>query len=197
MSVLEVQNYLDFSSFSRGEFTLGAVVIVLCYVSVFIVCMVDVRSAIRRDKRFAVELAMKAIKEGKESGSLDDVVKKLSPKLNSWGIRRTFAKLKEYYMLLFSVGFPDVLLLVTDVWGLMHIAEVPYLSMALSIAFIGNELFSIWENSPKRDKENVVKSLRQFRQMAKDLSQEISSDDIKELRQLLSEIRDNQVGRNV
>lgn len=197
MSVLEVQNYLDFSSFSRGEFTLGAVVILLCYVSILIVCMVDVRSAIRRDKRFAVELAVKAIEEGRESGSLQDVIKKLSPKLNSWGLKRTIAKLGTYYNVLFAVGFLDVLLLLADMWSLIHIVEVPYASIVWSAICIGNEALSIWENSPKRDKDNVVKSLRRFRQTAKDLSQEISGDDIKELRQLLSEIRDNQVGRNV
>ena len=64
--------------------------------------------------------------------------------------------------------------------------------MAISVVFIGNEALSIWENSPKRDKDNVVKSLRRFRQTAKDLSAEISGEDIKELRQLISEIRDNQ-----
>lgn len=192
MTLTEIQSYLDFSSFSRGEFTLGAVVILLCYASILVVCAIDVRSAIRRDKRFAHELAVKAIEEGRETGELEDVVKKLSPKLNSWGIKRTIAKLGTYYNVLFAVGFLDILLLVTDVWGLVRVAEVPYASMVISLIFLGNEALSIWENSPKRDKDNVVKSLRRFRQTAKDLSAEISGEDVKELRQLLSEIRDNQ-----
>ena len=192
MRIQHFTSYLDFSSFSRGEFTLGAVVILLCYASILIVCAIDVRSAIRRDKRFAHELAIKAIEEGRETGELEDVVKKLSPKLNSWGIKRTIAKLGTYYNVLFAVGFLDILLMVTDVWGLVRVAEVPYASMVISLIFLGNEALSIWENSPKRDKDNVVKSLRRFRQTAKDLSSEISGDDVKELRQLLSEIRDNQ-----
>ena len=192
MTLTEIQGYLDFSQFNRGEFTLGAVVILLCYASILIVCAIDVRSAIRRDKRFAHELAIKAIEEGRETGELEDVVKKLSPKLNSWGIKRTIAKLGTYYNVLFAVGFLDILLLVTDVWGLVRVAEVPYASMVISLIFLGNEALSIWENSPKRDKDNVVKSLRRFRQTAKDLSAEISGEDVKELRQLLSEIRDNQ-----
>ncbi len=191
--VLHIFNsYLDFSSFSRGEFTLGAVVILLCYASILVVCAIDVRSAIRRDKRFAHDLAVKAIEEGRETGELEDVVKKLSPKLNSWGVKRTIAKLGTYYNVLFAVGFLDILLMVTDVWGLVRVAEVPYASMVISLIFLGNEALSIWENSPKRDKDNVVKSLRRFRQTAKDLSAEISGDDVKELRQLLNEIRDNQ-----
>lgn len=192
MTLTEIQGYFDFSLFNKGEFTLGAVVILLCYASILIVCAIDVRSAIRRDKRFAHELAVKAIEEGRETGELEDVVKKLSPKLNSWGIKRTIAKLGTYYNVLFAVGFLDILLLVTDVWGLVRVAEVPYASMVISLIFLGNEALSIWENSPKRDKDNVVKSLRRFRQTAKDLSAEISGEDVKELRQLLSEIRDNQ-----
>ena len=192
MRIQHFTSYLDFSSFSPGEFTLGAVVILLCYASILVVCAIDVRSAIRRDKRFAYELAVKAIEEGRETGELEDVVKKLSPKLNSWGIKRTIAKLGTYYNVLFAVGFLDILLMVTDVWGLVHVAEVPYASMVISLIFLGNEALSIWENSPKRDKDNVVKSLRRFRQTAKDLSAEISGEDVKELRQLLSEIRDNQ-----
>ena len=192
MTLTEIHGYLDFSQFNKGEFTLGAVVILLCFVSILIVCAIDVRSAIRRDKRFAHELAVKAIEEGRESGTVDEVAKKLSPKLNSWGIKRTIAKLGTYYNVLFAVGFLDALLLVTDVWRLFRVSEVPYASMLITVIFIFNEALSIWENSPKRDQDNVVKSLRRFRQTAKDLSAEISGDDVKELRQLLSEIRDNQ-----
>lgn len=192
MTLTEIHGYFDFSSFNPGEFTLGAVVILLCFFFTAIVCAMDVRSAIRRDKRFAHELAVKAVEEGRETCSVEEVEKRLSPQLNSWGIKRTIAKLGTYYNILFPLVFLDVLLLITDVWRLVHFLEVPYASMAISVVFIGNEALSIWENSPKRDKDNVVKSLRRFRQTAKDLSAEISGEDIKELRQLISEIRDNQ-----
>lgn len=192
MLLTNIQGYLDFSVFNKGEFTLGAFVILLCFVSILIVCAVDVRSAIRRDKRFARELAVRAIEEGRETGSVDEVSKKLSPRLNSWGIKRTIAKLGTYYNVLFAVGFLDSLLMVTDVWGLFRVAEVPYASMLVSVIFIGNEALSIWENSPKRDKENVVKSLRRFRDTAKDLSQELSGEDVREIRQLLQQVVEGQ-----
>ena len=192
MRIQHFTSYLDFSNFNPGEFTLGAVVVLLCFFFTAIVCAMDVRSAIRRDKRFAHDLAVKAVEEGRETCSVEEVEKRLSPKLNSWGIKRTIAKLGTYYNILFPLVFLDVLLLITDVWRLIHFLEVPYASMAISVVFIGNEALSIWENSPKRDKENVAKSLRRFRQTAKDLAAEISGEDVKELRQLISEIRDNQ-----
>nr|DAU72598.1 MAG TPA: holin [Caudoviricetes sp.] len=192
MRIQHFTSYLDFSSFNPGEITLGAIIISMCFFFTAIVCAMDVRSAIRRDKRFAHDLAVKAIEEGRETCSVEEVEKRLSPKLNSWGIKRTIAKLGTYYNILFPLVFLDILLLITDVWRLIHFLEVPYASMAISVVFIGNEAMSIWENSPKRDKENVAKSLRRFRQTAKDLAAEISGEDVKELRQLLSEIRDNQ-----
>ena len=184
-----VGDYLDFSGFSRWEFTLSAVAILLCYASILIVSALDVRSAIRRDKRFAHRMALMSLREGDEAGTLATLERKWSPELNSWGLKRTIRKLSVYYNILFAVGFVDMLLLVVDLWKLVGIVEVPYISVALALVFIGTEILSIWENSPKRDRDNIVKSLRRFRQTATELSRDLSSEDVKQLRQLLDEAR--------
>lgn len=179
-----INEYLDFSQFGRGEFTLASVVIFICYMSVLVVSILDTRTAISRDKRFAREQARKAIEEGKEKGSLDEVTKKFAPRLNSWGIRRTISKLSTYYAFMLAVGFLDMLFLVTDLWQIFHFPEVPWVSVASATAFIGNECLSLWENSPKNDTQNVEKSLRRFRQTATEFSR---NEDLKVIRRLLEE----------
>ena len=59
--ILEV---FDFSVFGKGEITLASVVVLICYVGVLFASILDTNSAIRRDKRFALDQARKAIEEG-------------------------------------------------------------------------------------------------------------------------------------
>lgn len=179
--ILEV---FDFSVFGKGEITLASVVVLICYVGVLFASILDTNSAIRRDKRFARDQARKAIEEGTAHGTLEEVAKRFSPRLNSWGIRTLLGKLLWYYVFLVVAGFADMLFLITDVWQLFHLPEVPWVSVVLALVFIATEGLSIWENSPKNDTQNVVKSLRRLRSAYSTL---LDDEEMKKLRKELND----------
>ena len=185
MTNLEIHRYLDFSVFGRGELTLAGVVMLLCWIGVLVACAVDTRSAIKRDKRFARVQAEKAIEEGTATGDLDEVAKRFSPRINSWGLRTLLGKVGWYYAFLVIAGFGDILLLLVDLWALFHLPEVPYISGALALAFMAVEGLSVWENSPRNDTQNVIKSLRRLRGA---YSSMMSDEEMKQLRKELNDI---------
>lgn len=185
MTNLEIHRYLDFSVFGKGELTLAGVVMLLCWVGILVACIVDTRSAINRDKRFARVQAEKAIEEGTATGDLDEVAKRFSPRINSWGLGELFGKVGWYYGFLIIAAFADLILLFVDVWKLFHLPEVPYFSAGMAMVFIAREALSVWENSPKNDRYNVIKSLRRLKGACSYL---MSDEEMKQLRKELNDI---------
>lgn len=159
---MNITYFFDFDSFSKTEITHAAVIGIFCYTSILFVRILDFISAKLRDKRFDERQARHLVKEGKLDGDAKKLAKKFGTGVTSDGLYEFIRKLIAYYFWVACSGAIDCAFLLSDAWSYIHMHELPYVSLFVTLAILFTEFTSIWENSPRNTKQNVEKSMRRF-----------------------------------
>ena len=180
---MSIIDFFDPDAFSKTEITHAAVIGIFCYASVTIARFLDLASALMRDKRFDEKQARIIVSEGKLEGDPKKLAKKFGNGASSKGYASFILRLVMYYIFVALAGFVDGLFLMSDAWSYVHMHELPYVSVFVTLLIIHTEFTSIWENSPRNVTQSMEKSMRRFVKGAN----AIRNKDVEEVREIFVE----------
>ena len=189
---MSIIDFFDPNAFSKTEMTHAAVIGIFCYVGVTLARLLDLASALMRDKRFDEKQARIIVSEGKLEGDPKKLAKKFGNGATSKGYTSFVFRLVLYYIFVAAAGVVDGIFLLFDAWTYIHMHELPYVTAFVTLLIVYTEFVSIWENSPKNVTQSMEKSMRRFVKGAN----AIRNKDVEEVRELFVERVKREEGDN-